>query len=157
MSARDEVPIALLGIADVQRPAAGATAAAAVVRVSAVGGDAVWVASAAGAPPLPARSLVELTDDDVDAEVLVVHDGGDPQRPVIVGRLRATPGGARMPVAIEADGERVVVSAREQLVLQCGEASITLTRSGKVLIRGHYVQSRATGVNAVKGGSVELN
>ena len=42
-------------------------------------------------------------------------------------------------------------------MIECGSASITLTRAGKVLIRGHYVQSRATGVNSLKGGSVELN
>jgi hypothetical protein len=42
-------------------------------------------------------------------------------------------------------------------VLQCGKASITLTKAGKVLIQGSYVSSRSTGVNRVKGGSVQLN
>jgi hypothetical protein len=52
---------------------------------------------------------------------------------------------------------RMVVSAKEQMVLQCGKASITLTKAGKVLIQGSYVSSRSTGVNRVKGGSVHLN
>ena len=44
-----------------------------------------------------------------------------------------------------------------QIVLRCGEASITLTRAGKVLIRGAYVLSRSSGTNRIQGGSVEIN
>jgi hypothetical protein len=47
--------------------------------------------------------------------------------------------------------------APEQLVLRCGKASITLTKAGKVLIEGSYVSSKSTGVNRIKGGSVQLN
>jgi hypothetical protein len=50
-----------------------------------------------------------------------------------------------------------MVSAKEQLVLRCGKASITLTKEGKVLIQGAYVSSRSSGVNRIKGGSVQLN
>ncbi len=60
-------------------------------------------------------------------------------------------------VEVDADGQRLVVSAKEQLVLRCGKASITLTKAGKVTIEGSYVSSRSTGVNRVKGGSVQLN
>ena len=60
-------------------------------------------------------------------------------------------------VSVDVDGERMIVSAREQLVLRCGKASITLTRSGKILIDGCYVSSRSTGMNRLKGGSVQLN
>jgi hypothetical protein len=49
------------------------------------------------------------------------------------------------------------VSAKERLVLRCGKASVTLTRAGKVIIEGSYVVSRSTGVNRIKGGSVQLN
>ncbi len=45
----------------------------------------------------------------------------------------------------------MLVSAKDELVLRCGKASITLTRAGKVLIQGSYVSSRSTGVNRVKG------
>ena len=47
--------------------------------------------------------------------------------------------------------------SKEQLVLRCGKASITLTKAGKVLIDGSHVLSRSSGVNRVKGGSVQLN
>ena len=60
-------------------------------------------------------------------------------------------------VEVDTDGERLVVSAKEEIVLRCGAASITLTKAGKVLIRGTYVLSRSSGVNRVKGGSVQLN
>jgi uncharacterized protein (DUF2345 family) len=58
---------------------------------------------------------------------------------------------------VDADDERLVVTAKRQLVLRCGEASITLTRDGKVLVRGRYVSNRSTGVMRIKGGSVQIN
>jgi hypothetical protein len=60
-------------------------------------------------------------------------------------------------VEVDADGERMTVTAKEELVLRCGEASITLTKAGKVLIRGTYVSSRSSGVNRIKGGAVHIN
>jgi hypothetical protein len=62
-------------------------------------------------------------------------------------------------VQVEADseGRRVVVTAKEQLVLRCGKASITLTSAGKLIIQGAYVSSRSTGVLRIKGGSVQIN
>jgi hypothetical protein len=60
-------------------------------------------------------------------------------------------------VELENDGERLIVTAKTQLVLRCGKASITLTNAGKVLIEGAYVSSRSTGVNRINGGSVQLN
>ena len=48
-------------------------------------------------------------------------------------------------------------TANKQIVLKCGKASITLTRAGKVLIRGAYLSSRSSGVNRIKGGSIQLN
>ena len=55
------------------------------------------------------------------------------------------------------DGNRVVLEGREEVVLKCGEASITLTRAGKILIRGKYILNRSTGVNRILGGSVQVN
>ena len=55
------------------------------------------------------------------------------------------------------DGERLVFTAEREIVLRCGNASITLTRAGKVLITGEYVLTRARGVNRIRGGSVQIN
>ena len=42
-------------------------------------------------------------------------------------------------------------------MLRCGQASLTLTRAGKILLSGTYVLSHSSGVNRVKGGSVQIN
>jgi uncharacterized protein (DUF2345 family) len=60
-------------------------------------------------------------------------------------------------VEVDADGERLIVTAKDRLVLRCGKASITLTKEGKVLVEGTYLSSRSSGVNRIKGGSVQLN
>lgn len=55
------------------------------------------------------------------------------------------------------DGKKVVLEAKEEIVLKCGESSITLTKAGKVLIRGKYLLNRSSGVNRIMGGSVQVN
>lgn len=63
-----------------------------------------------------------------------------------------------MPV-IEADvdGRRVRVTAQDEIVLQCGSASVTLRRNGRVVIRGTYVETHSEGTNRIKGGQVRIN
>lgn len=114
-----------------------------------------------GGAALAARSTVDLHGGHIGRSVVLMFEGGDPRRPIVMGVLR---GGESWPlseapgnVEVDADGERMVVCAKERLVLRCGKASITLTRAGKVLIEGAYVLSRSSGVNRVKGGSVQLN
>src|SRR5262245_27299472 len=53
--------------------------------------------------------------------------------------------------------ERLELVADREIVLRCGEASITLTRAGKIILRGTYVLSRSSGVNKIKGGSIQIN
>ena len=123
----------------------------------------VRVATSPNAEVVAARSVVDLHGAHVGREVLLNFIGGDASRPVIVG-VFAGAGGDGRPEAtapntlqIDADGARLIVSAKDQLVLRCGKASITLTKAGKVLIEGSYLLSRSTGVNRVKGGAVQLN
>ncbi len=58
---------------------------------------------------------------------------------------------------VHIDGKKIVFTAEEEIVLKCGESSITLTKAGKVLIRGKYLLNRSTGVNRIMGGSVQVN
>jgi hypothetical protein len=118
--------------------------------------------SLAGEQAVVARSTVDLHGAHIGRSVLLVFEHGDLARPMVIGVLREAgvwpleePAPAQ--VEVDADGQRLVVSAKEQLVLRCGKASITLTKAGKVLIEGAYVSSRSTGVNRIKGGSVQLN
>ncbi len=113
-----------------------------------------------GTAALRARAVLDLHGVHIGQSVVLQFEGGDPALPIVMGVLRQTdnqPLEASGNVQVDADGVRMVVSAKEQMVLQCGKASITLTKAGKVLIQGSYVSSRSTGVNRVKGGSVQLN
>ena len=114
-----------------------------------------------GSGALRARSSVDLHGPHIGAPVVLMFEHGDPERPIVIGVLRGQAGWPRSDkpaqVDVDADGQRMIVSAREQLVLRCGKASITLTSAGKVLIDGGYVQSRSTGANRIKGGSVQIN
>ena len=108
-----------------------------------------------------AASAIDVHGTHIGRQVVLIFENGDSRRPIIVGLLKSTqawplpeqPG----QVEVDADGERLIVSAREQLVLRCGKASITLTKAGKILIDGAYISSRSSGVNRIKGGSVQLN
>jgi hypothetical protein len=109
-----------------------------------------------------ARTTVDLHGAHIGAEVTLMFERGDVHCPIVMGVLRQPRTvwpQAEQPATVEvdADGQRMVVTAQSQLVLRCGEASITLTQSGKVLIDGTYVLSRSRGVNRIKGGSVQLN
>jgi len=72
------------------------------------------------------------------------------------GRTTANPT-VPPPLELSVDGERVTLVAMEQMVLRCGKASITMTRAGKIIVRGAYVSTRSTGANRIKGGSVQIN
>jgi Domain of unknown function (DUF6484) len=107
--------------------------------------------------PAPARSTVPISADQVGEEVVLVFADGDPAQPIILGCLLPPALGGERPVLSEGNKERLCVTAEREIVLRCGEASITLTRAGKIIIRGTYVMNRSTGVNQIKGGSVQIN
>ena len=65
---------------------------------------------------------------------------------------------APLTVKVDADQEKkLFLEGKDEVVLKCGEASITLTRQGKVILRGKYILSRSSGVNRILGGSVQVN
>lgn len=152
---------------------AGSTATAPVVD---------FPGNAAG--PLRARTTVALDAATVDRAVAtgqgatLAFENADPRLPIVTGLLQtahaATPfqellvsarpasGGAaarpgRQRLEAKLDGERVVLEGKREIVLKCGEASITLRSDGKMVLRGAYVETYAKGVNRIKGGSVKIN
>lgn len=129
--------------------------------------------------PLVATATRHYGNADVGREVALLFAAGDTSQPLLIGPLirpdESTPtapaiaetsGLVEAPVLVETpgvaaavtvDGDVTTITAERQLVLRCGAASITLTRAGKVLIRGKYLLSRSSGVNRIKGGSIQLN
>jgi hypothetical protein len=106
--------------------------------------------------PLLASSTMVLREHDLGREAVLMFEDGDACRPIILGLIQ-TDAPRTQRVGAELDSDSLELSAERQVVLRCGEASITLTREGKVLIRGKYVLSRSSGVNMIKGGIIHLN
>lgn len=114
----------------------------------------------AGAAPVPARTTLELSAEAMRAaaearrEALIVFDQDAANRPIVIGLLAEPP---KRAVDAVVDGRRITLDGQDEVVLRCGAASITLRRNGRVVIRGAYVETRAQGVNRIKGGSVQIN
>ena len=109
---------------------------------------------------LAAHSTTRFKSDDIGCQVALLFEGGDPQRPIVIGRIQH-PQEIVQPqlqnISAELDDERLEFTAEKEIVLRCGKASITLTKAGKIILRGAYVLSRSSGVNRIKGGSVHIN
>lgn len=125
---------------------------------------------------LTAVSTLGMTQTHIGRQVALLFANGDPTSPVIMGLIHSplhallesyevalpqedtqaeTPAARVQDATI--DGKRIVLEGQEEIVLKCGEASITLTKAGKILIRGKYLLNRASGVNRIMGGSVQVN
>ncbi|QZX80735.1 DUF6484 domain-containing protein [Metapseudomonas otitidis] len=106
---------------------------------------------------IAATTTTVLAREDIGTQVALMFVGGDPSRPLVIGRIQRLPEARQAPAVAHIDGERLEFSAEREIVLRCGKASITLTREGKVLIKGAYLSIRSSGVNRIKGGSVQIN
>lgn len=139
-----------------------------VVQITAEGEVFVDIANDPGQP----RSAFLLKDQStlhVGDTVLLAFDSESDLRPIIVGSLvsrlpRVQPDQSGNPLAagtpvdeVMVDGKAITLQAKEQIVLRCGESSITLRRDGKILIKGVHIVSRAQQTNRIKGGSVAIN
>jgi hypothetical protein len=116
--------------------------------------------------PVPAVSTVILRYEFGGREAVLMFEDGDLSRPILIGLVQAPlkPGKQALfeeqgggPLEVVADGETVLINGHKEIILRCGLASITLTRDGKILLRGAYLQSRSSGVNRIKGASVQIN
>jgi hypothetical protein len=135
------------------------------------------------AGPLRARTTVSLDATTIERAVVtgqnavLAFENGDLRLPIVTGlvqtELAATPfqelliatraavsgprTGKAAPVEARLDGERVVLEGKKEILLKCGEASITLRSDGRMVLRGAYVETYAKGLNRIKGGSVKIN
>jgi hypothetical protein len=110
-----------------------------------------------------ARTTVTLRREMIGSPCVVVFENGDVQRPILLGVMQDSPRQAaaasspHLPLNVQVDNERIEICAEREIVLKCGEASITLTRAGKVIIKGNYILSRSTGYNKIKGAAIDIN
>lgn len=104
---------------------------------------------------LRARTCMALGSRDVGRTAVLMFEASHPDSPIIIGLLQ--PPRREKPTEVDVDGRTILLTGQETIELRCGEASITLNRDGKVVIRGHHVVSHASGVNRIRGGSVQLN
>jgi len=124
-----------------------------------------------GGTPVAARLAIATSAAQLQAAlesgqpVVLLFENGDAALPVIAGFIQSAPSPAvaqpaeAVPQMIEADvdGKRVRIVAQDEIVLQCGAASVTLRRNGRVVIRGTYVETYSEGTNRIKGGQVRIN
>lgn len=140
------------------RKKANAPAGAIIARLVGISDDgSILIQFPAATVPTLARTTIELSSSDVGSEVVVAFEAGDERRPIILGRLQSAAQAPTQKMKLSADGQSLLLEADQEIVLRCGRSSITLTRAGKVLIRGAYLLSRSSGVNRIKGGSVQIN
>jgi hypothetical protein len=111
--------------------------------------------------PQEAISLAVLAEANVGCEVVLSFAQNRNDHPVIMGVVQShfveEAGVASTMPELLVNGEKLNITAAKEITLRCGKSSITLTESGKILIKGEHILSRAAGANRVKGGSIQLN
>lgn len=134
--------------------------------VSVLGDDQVAVAVPGRESTLPARLALPLsyarlqTALECRQGVVIVLDAA--HQAFVIGFLEPVPVEPPTPsapqvVEADVDGRRVRVVGQDEIVLECGSASITLRRNGRVIIKGTYVETDSAGTNRIKGAAVRIN
>jgi hypothetical protein len=145
----------------------GMPAATLTGRITAVSRDDIMIDFPGSPHALAAKTIIDIQGDDIGRNVLLSFENGDRRRPVILGLIRNKAGRAEPPgtldlekepiAKIQVDGERLLISAEKEVVIQCGQASLIMTRDGKVVIKGTKIVSRSKGINKIKGAAVSIN
>jgi hypothetical protein len=111
-------------------------------------------------PAVAAETTVDLHARHIGQRVVVLLPSAPAQRGVVIGvvsPLGWPTGTAPQGVDVVANGQRLVVSAQREVVLRCGQASLTLREDGCIELRGTSILTHAEGANRIRGGSVQLN
>lgn len=119
----------------------------------------------------PARLVAPLTryelmaDSRRGAEVLLIFEQGDENKPVIVA-LMADPLDELAGLAVEkeekppdaqAGGRALAFESEDEILLKCGPGSIRLTKDGQIILKGIKIVTRAKETCKIRGGKVEAN
>ncbi len=169
---REELGALLRGESLRSQTAAAAVVLARIVSVDEEGTVGVQLAGTPGSRParlgVPLSAQQLLAAANAGRAAILAFENGDPALPIVVGLMQpaarrqagpspGAPESAAQEVHAEVDGRRVRIAAQDEIVLECGSASITLRRNGRVVIRGDYVETSSEGTNRIKGGQVRIN
>jgi pSer/pThr/pTyr-binding forkhead associated (FHA) protein len=107
---------------------------------------------------IEADSLVPISTDLIGQRAALTYPQGHADRPIIVGIVQrpATCSAISLDNIVEREG-CVKITAEEEVELSCGEASLKLTKSGRIVLRGTYILSRSTGTNSIKGAAIQID
>lgn len=101
-----------------------------------------------------ARTIITLIEADIGAELAVIYENGDPQKPLIIGRILEEPKASSSKDIAE---DVLRLEAAERIELKVGNSTVILEKDGHITIRGDEVVSHAKGANTIRGGSIKLN
>jgi hypothetical protein len=122
--------------------------------------------------PVPARLTSSASErlrqgNSVGCEVLLYFENNNAELPIIVDTLHHPMDHISYPVTtilnteepqdVTEVGKRIMFEAEDEIVLKCGKASVTLTKAGKILLKGEYLLSHSSGKNRIKGASISIN
>jgi hypothetical protein len=138
-----------------------------IVEIDEAGRPRVSFADLVGPPPI-ARTLGEVTRTQLEAacaegrSILLGFLDGRADSPVImslasVAEPARPAAGPVAEVVIDGESSTRVIEAREELLLRCGEATISLRADGTIKILGRDVTSWARRRQRIRGGSVAIN
>lgn len=141
-------------VAIAERPAAAKTVTGTLVGFDHSGEPLIKVPGQHPSSGVRARTCVSLRQKDIGRTVVLAYDSASLEEPIVMGVVVPL---QEQSTEVQIDGETLVLTGCETIVLRCGDASITLNKDGKVVIRGKHVVTHASGVNRIRGGSVQLN
>ena len=110
-----------------------------------------------GSSPFDNKSLV-------GTPVLIVFEDANPRLPIILGPVfertsdaSQALGGRAIAKQSEPDGGSAILEAREEVLLRCGESSLSMRKDGRIVLKGRTIVSRASRTNKIRGASVTIN
>jgi hypothetical protein len=101
-----------------------------------------------GAFPIDVASLA-------GASVLMVFEDANPFRPIILGPLFDRI--SSFPKTPSQSPNNAMVEAQEEILLRCGESSLSMKKDGKIVLKGRTIVSRASRTNKMRGALVAIN
>ena len=171
----DEIEDANESLVSEYRVAAGEIIIGTLVGLNDNGQALVDFAQNPDSTPLAAMSTTIVTQQQVSRQVALLFNQGDLKQPIIMGLIHSPLQAMlenfgqhneteKIELAgdlniddVKVAGNKVTFEAQDEMVFKCGESSITLTKAGKIMIRGKYLLNRSSGVNRIMGGSVQVN